>query len=175
MPSIGLIDGGRTYCQALLTTQRQVNDYQGRRQKILIVDDIMANRSFLLDFFQPLGFILAQASDGEQALQVAHDFRPDIIFTDIRMPRLNGLEFMRQLRMLPEFTHSVIFIISASVFEAQKQQALEIGGQAFLNKPIDMNAVLTAMAQHAHIVWLEHQEQSNNTTLIPPPQEILSR
>ncbi|MDY6992007.1 MAG: ATP-binding protein [Pseudomonadota bacterium] len=160
--------------QALLTTQRQVSGYQGRRQKILIVDDIMANRSFLFDFFQPLGFILAQASDGEQALQVAHDFRPDIIFTDIRMPRLDGLEFMRQLRLRPEFSHSVIFIMSASVFEAQKQQALEIGGQAFLNKPIDINAVLTAMAQHAHIAWLEHQEYSdNNIILIPPPQEIL--
>jgi len=163
------------YAQVPLTTQRQVSGYQGRRQKILIVDDIMANRSFLLDFFQPLGFILAQASDGEQALQVARDFGPDIIFTDIRMPRLDGLEFIRQVRMLPEFTHTRIFIMSASVFEAQKQQALEIGGQAFLNKPIDMNAVLTAMAQHAHIVWLEHQEQSDTPTLIPPTQEILSR
>ena len=165
--------------QSLTTTatKRQVSGYQGLRQKILIVDDVLANRTLLLDFFQPLDFILAEASDGVEALRIATDFRPDIIFMDVRMPNLDGLEATRQLRAHNDFTNTVIFIMSASVLQEQKQQALEMGGNAFLNKPIDIDEMLTAMTKHSHISWIELEIETNtiaNNVLVPPSPEILA-
>lgn len=163
--------------QSIVATKQPVSGYQGPRQKILVVDDVSANRTLLLDFFQPLGFILTEASDGAEALRIATDFRPDIIFMDVRMPNLDGLEATRQLRAMDDFANTVIFIMSASVFQEQKQQALEIGGNAFLNKPLDINEVLTVLTKHGHIVWIELEAEASTISsdqLVPPSPEILT-
>ena len=160
-----------------IATKRQVNGYQGPRQKILVVDDVPANRTLLLDFFQPLNFILAEAGDGVEALRIAANFCPNIIFMDVRMPNLDGLEATRQLRTNNDFANTVIFIMSASVLQEQKQQALEIGGNAFLNKPIDIDEMLIAMTKHSHISWIEAKIEANtisSNTLVPPSPEILA-
>ncbi len=159
-------------------THRQISGYQGPRRKILVVDDVMANRTLLLDFFKPLGFILAEASDGLEALHIASNFQPDIVFMDIRMPHLDGLETTRQLRTMTNLANTVIFIMSASVFQEQKQHALELGGNAFLNKPIDLNEMLAAMTEHSHISWIEKVTSQESPilshTLVAPPPEILA-
>lgn len=161
-----------------IVTERPVIGYQGPRQKILVVDDMKANRALLLDCFRVLGFTLAEAGDGLEALRIAADFRPDIIFMDVRMPLLDGLEVTRQLRAMNDFAETVIFIMSASVFQEQKQQALEVGGNAFLSKPINIDKMLAAMAKHGQIRWIESETEgrmiSNNLPIIPPSLEILA-
>jgi len=157
-------------------TKRQIRGYQGPRKKILVVDDVPANRTLLLDFFKPLGFLLAEAGDGAEALRIASEFRPDFVFMDVRMPILNGLEATRQLRAREDFAKTVIFIMSASVFQEQKQQALAVGGNAFLDKPVDINDLLVAMANHGDLQWLEETAASHvpSDALVPPSPEVLA-
>ena len=72
-------------------------------QKILIVEDNAALREMYALFLKDRGFELAQAADGEAALQQATSFHPDLIFLDIMMPKLNGLEVLRRLRHDPQY------------------------------------------------------------------------
>lgn len=168
----------QSHAQSTTAAQRQISGYQGPRRKILVVDDVMANRTLLLEFFKPLGFILAEASDGLEALCIASNFQPDIVFMDVRMPHLNGLETTRQLRTMANCANTVIFIMSASVFQEQKQHALAVGGNAFLNKPIDLDEMLAAMTEHSHILWIEKVASQSSpvpsNTLVPPSSEILA-
>jgi len=168
----------QSHAQSTTAAQRQISGYQGPRRKILVVDDVMANRTLLLDFFKPLGFILAEASDGLEALRIAPHFQPDIVFMDVRMPHLDGLEATRQLRAMAGFADTVIFIMSASVFQEQKQHAMSVGGNAFLNKPIVLDEMLAAMTEHSHILWIEKVARQSSTvpsnTLVPPSPEILA-
>lgn len=105
----------------------------------------------LLDFFKPLNFTLAEVEDGTAALQIALDFRPDIIFMDMRMPNMHGLEVTRQLRTQPDFKDIIIFSMSASMFHQQKQLALEAGSNTFLNKPIIFDELLAVMTDYCDI------------------------
>jgi signal transduction histidine kinase/CheY-like chemotaxis protein len=168
----------QSHAQSTIAAQRQISGYQGPRRKILVVDDVMANRTLLVDFFKQLGFILAEASDGLEALRIAPNFQPDIVFMDVRMPHLDGLETTRQLRAMAGFADTVIFIMSASVFQEQKQHAMSVGGNAFLNKPIALDEMLAAMTEHSHILWIEKVASQSSTvpsnTLVPPSPEILA-
>ena len=155
----------------------KVCGYQGERKKILVVDDVVANRTLLLDFFKPLGFFLAEAGDGREALRVALVFKPDFIFMDVRMPIMNGLEVVRQLRTVEDLNHTVIFMMSASVFHEQKQEALQVGSNAFLDKPIDFDKLLTIMTHYA-IQWIEIETVEHvtphNEWMTVPPKEFLT-
>lgn len=155
--------------------QRQICGYQGARKKILIVDDMPANRTLLLDFFKPLGFLLAEAGDGREALRIAAAFRPDFVFMDVRMPIMNGLEATRQLRAMQGFSPTAIFMMSASVFGEQKQEALTSGGNIFLDKPIDTDKLLQTLTQYG-IQWIETKSVESPplcNTLVSPSREIL--
>jgi DNA-binding response OmpR family regulator len=94
------------------------------------------------------------------------------------MPHLDGLEATRQLRAMAGFADTVIFILSASVFQEQKQYAMSVGGNAFLNKPLDLDEMLAAMTKHSHILWIEKVARQSSTvpsnTLVPPSPEILA-
>jgi len=106
----------------------------GKGYKVLIVDDKLDNRSLLVNMLTPLGFSILQASDGQEALNQAREFQPDVILMDIKMPVMDGLEATRRLRKLPLGREVVIITISASAFEHNRQQSLQAGGHDFLAK-----------------------------------------
>jgi DNA-binding response OmpR family regulator len=68
------------------------------REKILVVDDAEAIRHLLEDFLTAEGFEVKTAQDGEEALGVYQRFQPDVVMTDIRMPKRDGFELVAELR-----------------------------------------------------------------------------
>ena len=79
--------------------KQPITGYVGEEQKkVLIVDDIRSNRAVLVDLLRPLGFGIAEAENGEEGIQIAHIFQPDLILMDLVMPLLTGLEATQQLR-----------------------------------------------------------------------------
>jgi len=70
--------------------------YRGPRRRILIADDKRENRAVLVDMLAPLGFRIAEAGNGQEALDVAARFQPDAVLMDMRMPVLDGLEATRR-------------------------------------------------------------------------------
>jgi len=107
------------------------------KEKILIVEDNPQNMKVELMTLKPRGYILLQATDGEEALQIAMRDRPDLIIMDIRLPKVSGLEVTRRLRQMPDFSHLPIIAVTAYAMRGDKEKAIEAGCDAYLSKPIN--------------------------------------
>ncbi|OKH47285.1 hypothetical protein NIES2101_23760 [Calothrix sp. HK-06] len=157
--------------------------YEGKKQKVLVVDDKWENRSVIVKLLEPLDFEMAEAQNGQQGLEKGIEFQPDIIITDLVMPVMHGFEFMKNLRALPQFENVVIIASSASVFDTDQYKSLDAGAAAFLPKPISADALFEMLSKHLEIEWLyqhnsEQSTQNKTNTNSPnkitiPSQEVL--
>ncbi|MGB8691170.1 MAG: response regulator [Microcoleus sp.] len=151
--------------------------YQGKKTKILVVDDNWENRSVIINLLSPLGFELAEAADGQAGLEKAVEIQPDLILCDLVMPRMDGFGLIRQLRQLPEFQSTITIAVSASVFNADRQNCLESGYSDFLAKPIQVAELLDKIKSYLNLSWIYEQESTgkNFTAAVPlasSPQEM---
>ena len=169
-------------CSSKLTDSSPVKStntaigYQGKKQKILVVDDRWENRSVIVNLLEPIGFEFAEAADGQEGLEKAVEFQPDLIFSDLVMPRMDGFGLIRQLRQLPEFQSTIIIAVSASVFNADRQNCLKSGYSDFIAKPIQAEDLLNKIQSYLNLSWIyEPQETGKNTAVLPlasSPQEM---
>ncbi|MGB3265346.1 MAG: PAS domain S-box protein [Microcoleus sp.] len=134
--------------------KRRLVGFSGRHRKILIVDDNEVNRAMLHRMLSRLGFEIAQATDGEDCLQKAQEFLPDLILMDLLMPVMDGWEATRLLRQLPELKDAVILALSASVYETTRQESILAGCNDFLTKPIQTNELLELLHLHLELEWI---------------------
>ena len=81
-------------------------------------------------------YLLLEATDGEEALEVAKRERPDLIIMDVQLPKMSGLEVTRRLREIPEFNRTPIVAITAYAMKGDEEKALDAGCNAYLSKPI---------------------------------------
>jgi CheY-like chemotaxis protein len=101
---------------------------------VLIVDDDPFIRRLIATTLEDVaGFELVQAGDGEEALVKADETQPRIVFLDIDMPKLNGLDTCRALRERDNLTHTRIVMLTAGV--QHERAAHDAGADLFLTKP----------------------------------------
>lgn len=135
--------------------------------KILVIDDRWENRLIIVKLLEPLGFTLYEAENGEIGLQQAIATQPDLIFTDLVMPVLDGFEFTRRLRNLAEFQTVPVIAASASVFDYDQQDSVAAGCNGFISKPIRVNALLDLIQQHiAGLTWIVETKSDTVTELL---------
>jgi CheY-like chemotaxis protein len=127
--------------------------YKERQQKVLVVDDRWENCSVVTNLLSPVGFELMEACNGQEGLEKAIAWQPDLIITDLMMPVMNGLDMTRKLRELPQMRQVVIIASSASVFNFNRQQSQEAGCQDFLPKPIQAEELLEQIRHHLKLTW----------------------
>ncbi len=115
--------------------------------KALVVEDDFASCEILMDLLQQIGCDTYAAHDGREGLAMcqAHEF--DIIFTDIRMPGMNGLEMFRQLRLRDNYQQTPIVAVSASSLEHERSYYLAQGFQEFIGKPYAFDDIVKALRQ----------------------------
>ena len=135
-------------------SQGKILGYQGRPQKILIVDDRWENRAVLINMLAPLGFQICEAENGKQGFEQALAEQPNLIITDLFMPVMSGYEFMKRLRQHKATQASKVLVSSASVFQADQQKSLDAGGDYFLSKPIQFGELIQALSQVLHLEWI---------------------
>jgi two-component system chemotaxis response regulator CheY len=105
-------------------------------QVILIVDDDPLIRKLITTTLQDVaGSRLLEACDGLQALEAAMQERPQIIFLDYDMPRLNGIETCRRLRSDPSTADATIVMLTALTDTPAQDRARQAGADIFLTKP----------------------------------------
>lgn len=108
--------------------------------KVLLVDDEPEITRNLAPLLERSGFVVAVASDGEEALRKIEAFDPALVVLDVLMPRLNGREVLRQLRRADNWTP---IILLTQVGEAtERAMALEEGADDYLNKPFDPHELI---------------------------------
>jgi CheY-like chemotaxis protein len=116
-------------------------------KKILIVEDNPQNMKVELMALRPHGYILLQATDGEEALQIAMRDKPDLIIMDIQLPKVSGLEVTGRLRQMPDFRHTPIIAVTAYAMRGDKEKAIEAGCNAYLSKPINTRELPKVVAE----------------------------
>jgi CheY-like chemotaxis protein len=103
---------------------------------ILIVDDDPLIRKLITTTLQDVaGYRLREAGDGVQALEAAVEDRPEIVFLDYDMPRLNGIETCRRLRSDPVTADATIVMLTAMSDGEHQDLAVDAGADLFLTKP----------------------------------------
>lgn len=105
------------------------------RPKVLLVDDEEAITSSLAPFLERSGFEVRTAPDGQAALTVLDSWPPDVVVSDVMMPRLDGRELVRRLRTRDDWTPVVLLTQVGESFE--RSAALDEGADDYLNKPFN--------------------------------------
>lgn len=108
------------------------------RKKVLIVDDNADAVAVLAVALRRSGHEVHQAADGRAALDLARSVRPDFIFLDIGLPRLDGFGVARQLRLDPALAATRIIAVTGYAQERDREEAMKAGFDQYMVKPIDL-------------------------------------
>ncbi len=105
--------------------------------KILYVDDDALLRRIVTDRLSVRGYEMCVAVDGEEGLAVARQEKPDVIISDVVMPKMDGFELCRRLREDPELSKVPIILLTSRSQSADKIRGLDLGADDYLTKPFD--------------------------------------
>lgn len=113
--------------------------------RILIADDHPDTRLILRDYFEAKGFAVCEAHNGEEALACIRALRPDAVVLDIQMPRMDGIQVLREVRSDDELRDLKILALSAHAFAEDVREISRAGADSYLAKPADPRTVIEAV------------------------------
>lgn len=115
-------------------------------KNILIIDDSAAQRKVVRLALESKGYQIFEATDGQDALS---KLNPDLhlIVCDVNMPVMDGLEFVRQIKANEQYKFLPIIMLTTESQEAMREQGMELGVRAWLNKPFSMEQLLDAVGR----------------------------
>jgi signal transduction histidine kinase/CheY-like chemotaxis protein len=146
----------------------------GQDWTILVADDRDTNRDVLQGMLEAVGFKTLLASDGQEAIDVlqTHD-GVDLVLMDVRMPRLNGIEALEQIRKDDRFKNLKVVAVSASVFPEFRQKAESKGFDDFLGKPFRSEQLFAKLAKHLNVKYVD--TSAKDAALSASPESGMSR
>ncbi len=132
----------------------QIESEDSNQIRALVVDDSLTARKVLVKKLHALGIASIEASDGIEALEQLRRESVDLVFTDLDMPRLGGIELLSDIRS-QKYTDAPVVIISSRHEDEFQSRAIELGAAAYLRKPIDHESFTNLMEE------LQQQTQSS--------------
>lgn len=120
--------------------------------RILVVEDYSDNREILVMMLETVGFEVKEAENGQEAVDFNQTWHPHLIWMDLQLPLLNGLEATRLIKAQTQ-NPPVIIAITAQALEADEVKALKAGCDNYLRKPYKATQVFDKMAQHLDITY----------------------
>jgi len=114
-------------------------------KRVLIVDDNEDATSMISALLKQSGHDTRVASNGPHALEIAHEFEPNIVFLDIGLPGLDGFQVARRLRKIPACERIPIVAVTGYSRESDRQRAFRSGFTEHFAKPIDPHALVRAV------------------------------
>jgi len=128
--------------------------------KVAIVDDRFENRDILFKKLDPLGFATQMAENGQEAVDLYKEWKPDIILMDVVMPVMDGVEATRQILEIAGDHDVKIFVVSASALESEQKEIMELGATIFIKKPVKFDELLAEMHDKAGVQFIYQNKQS---------------
>lgn len=119
--------------------------------KILIVEDERALRETLQDIFEQKQYDVIVAENGDEALSIASESRPDVIITDISMPVMDGYEFVERFSESKLGRTVPIIMLTAKVSEVDKIRGLNLGAVDYITKPFDYRELELKIQNHLQL------------------------
>ncbi len=122
--------------------------------RILIADDKPINRQLLIKLLSPLGFAVKEASNGKEAIEIWQQWKPNLIWMDMRMPVMDGYAATQTIKATTQGQATAVIALTASMFEEERAVVLSAGCDDFLRKPFRENDIFTAMEKHLGVKYL---------------------
>src|SRR6056297_2633611 len=122
-----------------------------RETTILLVDDNTNNLGVLYRYLDDEGFTVLVSQDGERAIRLARDQKPDLILLDILLPGMSGFDACGELKSDPATADIPVIFISALTDIQDKVRGFEAGGVDYITKPFQQEEVLARINAHVTI------------------------
>ncbi len=113
----------------------------------LIVDDSKVVRMVARKIFEGLNFSIAEAEDGQVALDSCANSLPDVVLLDWNMPVMSGIEFLKALRAIPDIKQPVVVFCTTENDMSHIQEAIEAGANEYIMKPFDSEIIESKLSQ----------------------------
>jgi CheY-like chemotaxis protein len=124
------------------------------RYRLLIVEDQPENRLLLRRLLDPLGFELQEAVNGQEAVALFEKWHPDLIWMDIRMPVMDGVEAARRIRATPAGINTKIIALTAHALDEESAPIMAAGCDGLVRKPFHEQDLFEALAQHLRLKFI---------------------
>lgn len=115
----------------------------GKRQSVLIIDDEEAVCSFLRIFFEEEGYRVSTSLAAEDGVKKALKERPDIVFVDLNIPKMGGIEVLTQIKKSDE--NMVVVVITGFGTIEGARSAMKLGAYDYITKPLDVDFIKEVM------------------------------
>ena len=122
--------------------------------RIAVVDDREDNRLILDKILQSVGFQTRTATNGSEAIALWHQWQPDLIWMDMRMPVMDGYEATKRIKQQSHLKQTTIIAITASAFEQQKAQIMNAGCDDLVIKPFSEAIIFDKLTQHLGVKFI---------------------
>ena len=116
-----------------------------KKPSVLVVDDYLDGREMVAEYLAFRGFIVAEAGDGIEALELARQLQPEIVLMDLRMPGMDGWEATRRLKRDPKTCHIPIVALTAHALAPEINTARQAGCDAVIAKPCDIGVLADSL------------------------------
>ncbi|MGL5195672.1 MAG: ATP-binding protein, partial [Chroococcales cyanobacterium] len=150
-------------------------DCDQERYRILVVDDAVNNRRFLVTLLSEIGFEVQEAENGQEAIALWSSWDPDMICMDMRMPVLDGYQATQQIKASLKGQKTVIIALTASAFEEERQGILSCGCDDFLHKPFREEVLLEKISTHLGVSYRYAQKNPPCTPELSSKVNLLNR
>jgi twitching motility two-component system response regulator PilH len=111
--------------------------------KVLVVDDSIFQRKTICQALAEAGFETVEAENGRQGLEMISEENPDVIFTDLLMPEMDGIAFITTIK--ERGIGAPVFVLTADIQESKRSQCLALGVAGFLSKPFKKAELMNAL------------------------------
>ncbi|HDL17955.1 MAG TPA: diguanylate cyclase [Bacteroidetes bacterium] len=128
--------------------------FPDRKPKILVVDDVPLNVELLRTYLNTAGYLVFEAGNGEKALEMVAQKKPDLLLLDIMMPKMNGFEVCKRLKSDPKTRFIPIVMVTALQSVEDKVQGIEAGADDFITKPFNKMELLARVRSLLRIKFL---------------------
>jgi two-component system chemotaxis response regulator CheY len=116
-------------------------------QTILAVDDSASMRQMVRYTLEGAGYKVVQAADGVEALEFAKTGAADLVLTDVNMPRMDGIELVRELRALHEYKFVPMLVLTTESGQETKMRGKQAGATGWIVKPFNPEQLLATIAR----------------------------
>jgi signal transduction histidine kinase len=152
------VDGAKRPLESVDPLPRPTALSDGKR--ILLADDNADMRDYLSQLLESQGYSVEAVADGEAALAAASKAAPDLILTDIMMPKLNGIQLLKRVREAPELAGTPVVMLSARAGEEAKIEALEAIADDYLAKPFAARELLARVRSNIEMAAIRRRSEA---------------
>lgn len=117
-------------------------------KKVLVVDDNDMNRRLIVFTLKPYDYEIIEATNGKEAIEMAREFKPDLILMDVQMPIIDGNTATKLLRQDPETRDIKIIALTSYAMKGEREWILQSGYDEYITKPIEDIGYFANLIKH---------------------------